>query len=224
MKLSQNTLAVLKNFSSINNGIVIKEGNKLNTMSVMRNIVASAEVEETFPECAFYNLSELLSVISLFKDADLEFADKFVTIGTGRSKVRYFYSDPTVIVAPTKEIKAPAMEISFSIGQDSLNELIKAASVLGLPDIVVESSGDGEMKISACDIKNPSTNVFSRDLESIGDGGDLTFKMVFKADSITKLRGGSYDVSISSKNISHWKALDHNSEYYLSLESTSKFG
>src|SRR5574343_902665 len=109
MKLSQKTIQVLKNFTQINGGIVIPGGKTIKTMAVARNIFAQAEIDEEIPECAFYNLSEFLSVLSLFKDPELDFTEKYVDVGAGRSKVRYFYSDPTVISAPTKDIKAPEM-------------------------------------------------------------------------------------------------------------------
>lgn len=222
MKLSSNTVAVLKSFSAINPGIVIKGGNKLVTMSVLRNLVASAEIDEELPECAFYNLSEFLNVLSLFKEPELDFQDKFVLVSTGKSKVRYFYSDPTVIVAPTKDINAPDMEIKFSISQESLSELIKAAAVLQLPDVVVE--GDGEnITVAAKDLKNPSTNQFAQAVDSVEAGSEFKFQMVFKAESLQKLRTGSYVVEISQKRISRWSGVDNRTSYFVSLENTSKF-
>lgn len=222
MKLSQNTIQVLKNFSSINAGIVIQGGTTLKTMSVARNIVAQATIEEDIPACAFYNLSEFLSVISLFKEPELDFTDKYVDVGAGRSKVRYFYSDPTVIVAPTKDIKAPEMEIAFNLSQESLQELIKSASVLQLPDIVVESDGTS-LTISAKDLKNPSSNKFSQEIDSVESGQGLVFSMVFKAENLQKLRAGSYKVEISQKKISRWTGESNDMMFYVSLESSSKF-
>lgn len=229
MKLSQNTLQVLKNFSQINAGMVIQGGNTLRTMAVARNIVAQAEIEEELPECAFYNLPEFLNVISLFKDAELDFTEKYVDVGSGRSKVRYFYSDPTVIVAPTKDINPPPMEINFNISQESLQELIKSSSVLQLPDIVVECDGE-TMAIGARDLKNPSSNKFSQEIDSVDGGIDKQFMMVFKAENLQKLRPGSYKVEISQRKISRWTCEPNNKTgesnkmtYYVSLESTSKF-
>ena len=223
MKLSANTIATLKNFSSINAGLVIKgPTDTLKSISIMRNIVVQAKIEEELPECAFYNLPELLSVISLFKDPDVEFMDKYVIIGNGRSKVKYSYSDPAVIVAPTKDITPPPMDISFSISQESLAELIKSAAVLQLPDVVVEGDGEG-ITISAKDIKNPSSNTFSQEVSNASEYDATSFSMVFKAESLQKLRPGSYDVEISSRKISRWTGESNDTVYFLSLESTSKY-
>ncbi len=222
MKISQNTIQVLKNFAQINGGIVIPGGKTLKTMAIARNIIAQAEIDEEIPECAFYNLSEFLSVISLFKDPDLDFTDKYVDVGSGRSKVRYFYSDPTVIVAAPAGVRVPDPEISVNISQESLQELIKSSSVLQLPDIVVECDGS-KMSICAKDLKNPSSNKFSQEVESVEMGEDKVFSMVFRAENLQKLRPGSYKVEITQKKISRWTGETNNMTYYISLESTSKY-
>lgn len=223
MKLSENTVQTLKNFSGINPGVVIEGGNVIKTLSVMRNVFAYATIEEELPKCAFYNLAELLSVLSLFKDPELEFDEKFVTIGTGRSKVRYFYSDPSVIASPTKDITPPPFEVVFKLDQESLAEVIKASATLGLPDIVVECS-EGQMSLVARDLKNPSANSFTQEIQKVESGSEHNFVMVFRAELLQKLRAGEYQVSLSSKRISEWKMVNQESKYFVSLESSSKFG
>lgn len=222
MKLSPNTVNILKNCASINPGIVIQGGNKLSTLSVMRNIFVNATVEENLPKCAFYNLSEFLSVLSLFKEPELDFQDKFVYVGSGRSRVKYAYSDPTVIIAPTKEINAPQMDITFELSAEALSELLKGAAVLQLPDVVV-SNEEGKLTVTALDLKNPSSNrlVYDVDAEELPEA---TFSMIFRSELLQKLRQGSYKVEISQKRISRWTQKDVDLSYFVSLEASSKFG
>ena len=221
MKLSANTLNILKNCAQINPGIVIKGGNKISTLSVMRNVFLNAELEEELPTCAFYNLSEFLSVLSLFKEPELDFKEKFVYVGSGRSRVKYVYSDAATIVAPTKDITVPAMEINFQVSQEALAELLKGSAVLQLPDIVV-SNESGKLTITATDLKNANANCLSYELEA-EDLPEAQFTMIYKSELLQKLRAGTYNVSISQRRISHWVHQEMNLNYFVSLETTSKY-
>ena len=132
MKLSTNTIQVLKNFASINQNLVIKEGNTISTMSAMKNIVAKAEVEETFPkQVAIYDLNEFLASLSLFKNPILTFEDSFLNITeeNGRKTVKYFYSDPSVVTSPTKEITMPSNEVTFMLTDADISEISKISEI-----------------------------------------------------------------------------------------------
>lgn len=224
MKLSSNTLAILKNCSTINPGIVINGGNKISTLSVMRNVFLNAIIEEELPACAFYNLSEFLSVISMFKEPELEFNDKFVLIGAGKTRVKYVYSDPVGIVAPTKEITPPSMEIKFKISSEVMSEILKGSSILALPDIVV-TNAEGLLKIIATDLKNPNANTMGYDIDADELPEDVTFSINFKSELIQKLRAGSYHVGISSRRISSWENQDiKDLQYFVGAETSSKYG
>ena len=145
MKLSTNTVQVLKNFASINQNLVIKEGNEIKTMSAMKNIVAKATVEETFPkQVAIYDLNEFLGCLSLFKNPILTFNDTSVTIteendGNGDS-LEYMYSDPSVVTTPSKDITMPSEEISFTLTDAMLSKLSKSAGMIGAPDLLLENN------------------------------------------------------------------------------------
>mgnify|MGYP002260444042 FL=1 len=145
MKLSSHTTSVLKNFATINQNLVIKEGNTITTMSAMKNIIAKAEVEETFPqEIAIYDLNEFLASMSLFKEPVLDFQENYVVIKEENSKskgLRYFYSDPSVVSSPTKMIQMPSEEVKFTMSNEDLNKLKRAASVIGAPDLVLQKNG-----------------------------------------------------------------------------------
>jgi len=218
MKLSNETVSVLKNFSTINQNLVIKSGNKIATMSAMKNIVAKAEVLEEFPqEFAIYDLNEFLSAISLFSKPELEFENDFVMIteeGTSTS-LKYWYSDPSVVTTPTKDITMPECEVKFNLSSDTLSTVTKAAAVIGAPDMALES---GSLKVT--DKKNDTANNYALDLDVDSQSDD--YKFWFKVENL-KLIQGSYDVQVSSKNISHFKNSTGSVEYFIALEPESAY-
>tara|TARA_Y100000992_G_scaffold266811_1_gene204963 strand:- start:63 stop:740 length:678 start_codon:yes stop_codon:yes gene_type:complete len=223
MKLSSHTTSVLKNFATINQNLVIKEGNTITTMSAMKNIIAKAEVEETFPqEIAIYDLNEFLASMSLFKEPVLDFQESYVVIKEENSKskgLRYWYSDPSVVTSPTKMITMPSEEVKFTMSNEDLNKLKRAASVIGAPDLVLQKNGSEPSTLTACDKKNDTANDYSLDCPVDGEG---EFKFFFKVENM-KLLDGTYDVEISSKNISHYKNKGTDVEYWIALEPESTY-
>ena len=222
MKLSNETVSVLKNFATINQNLVIKSGQKLTTMSAMKNIVAKAIVKEKFPqEFAIYDLNEFLSAISLFVKPELTFKKDFVIIteeDTGEnsgSSLKYWYSDPSVVTTPTKDITMPECEVKFNLSSDQLSTITKAAAVIGAPDMSLEN---GSLK--ATDKKNDTSNDYVMDLEVDSESSDYNFW--FRVENL-KLIPGSYDVQVSSKNISHFRNLTGNVEYFIALEPESNY-
>jgi len=223
MKLSEHTVDVLKNFASINQNLVIKEGSTLTTMSAMKNIVAKAEVEESFDkEVAIYDLNEFLASISLFANPVLEFDEGFVTIreeNNPKNSLKYFYSDPSVVTSPNKTITMPSKEVSFKLNGENLNKLKRAAGVIQAPDLVLEKKNT-DVFLTVKDKKNDTANTFSIDVDTVADGSD--FKFFFKVENL-KLMDGDYDVDISSKNISHLASSNKDVEYWVALEPESSY-
>ena len=223
MKLSDHTVDVLKNFASINQNLVIKEGSTLTTMSAMKNIVAKAEVEESFDkEVAIYDLNEFLASISLFANPVLEFDEGFVTIreeNNPKNSLKYFYSDPSVVTSPNKTITMPSKEVSFKLNGENLNKLKRAAGVIQAPDLVLEKKNT-DVFLTVKDKKNDTANTFSVDVDTVADGSD--FKFFFKVENL-KLMDGDYDVDISSKNISHLVSSNKDVEYWVALEPESSY-
>ena len=221
MKLSNNTISVLKNFASINQNLVIKEGNEITTMSAMKNIVAKAEVEETFTkEVAIYDLNEFLAALSLFTNPILTFNDGFVTITEENSNrgtsLKYFYSDPSVVTSPSKTITMPSTEVTFRLSDADLNKVQKAAGVIGAPDLVLEKTDVGT-HLTVKDKKNDTANNYSIDIDV---KSECKYNFYFKTENL-KVLPGTYDVEISSKNISHFK--NGKTEYWIALEPESKY-
>ena len=217
MKLSNNTVQVLKNFASINQNLVIKEGNEIKTMSAMKNIVAKATVEETFPkQVAIYDLNEFLGCLSLFKSPILSFNDTSVTITEENSNsgdsLEYMYSDPSVVTTPSKDINMPSEEVKFILDDITLSKLSKSAGMIGAPDLLLENN-----KLTVRDKKNDSGNCYSTNVDAQGDG---TYKFYFKTENL-KLIPGSYDVTVSSKNISSFK--NGKTQYWIALEPESTY-
>ena len=222
MKLSSNTTMVLKNFATINQNLVIKEGSELLTMSSMKNIVAKATVEENFPkEIAIYDLNKFLASLSIFKSPVLEFEEQYLTIkeeDQPHKKLTYFYSDPSVVQSPTKTITMPSEEVKFHLDMNKLLEMKRAAGVIGSPDMVLQKSS-GNSSLLVKDKKNDTSNNYSSDISTDGDG---EYKFFFKVENL-KLFDGDYDVKISSKNISHFKNDKSNIEYWIALEPESTY-
>ena len=222
MKLSSHTTSVLKNFATINQNLVIKEGNSIATMSAMKNIVAKAEVEETFPqEIAIYDLNEFLGALSLFTSPILDFSENYVMIteeNKPSTKMKYFYSDPSVVTSPQKMITMPSEEVKFTMSNDDLSKLKRAAGAIGAPDMVLERK-EGTSSITVKDKKNDTANNYSLDVDTNGDG---EFNFFFKVENM-KLLDGTYDVEISSKNISHYKNKSFDIEYWIALEPESTY-
>ena len=221
MKLSEHTTSVLKNFASINQNLVIKEGKTISTMSAMKNIVAKAEVDEDFPrEIAIYDLNEFLASLSLFTTPVLNFSENFVMItedGKTGNSLKYFYSDPSVVTTPSKDVKMPSPEVIFSLNSSDLSKVQRAASVIGSPDMVLEKNGSGCF-LTVKDKKNDTANNYSLDVDVESEG---EYNFFFKVENL-KLLPTNYDVEVSSKNISHFKSQTGNAvEYWIALEPES---
>jgi len=220
MKLSDSTLAVLKNFAGINNSILVKKGTQLRTMSVAKNILAEAEIPEDFPrDVAIYDLNQFLNGLSLHQDPNLDFTeDSHITIKEGRRRVKYFYADPQVIIAPPeKEINLPTQEVCFQLESSSLEKLVKAASVYQLPDLSVLGE-NGEITMVVRDKKNDTSNEYA---VNVGET-DKEFEFNFKMENI-KIIPGAYDVVISSKLLSEFTNTQYNLKYFIALEPDSTY-
>jgi len=217
MKIDTNTIAVLKNFAKINPSIVIPVGNTLKTMSPSKTIMAKADVTTTFDQrFAIYNLDRFISTLSLFNDPELTFGDKFVTISDSNKKTQYMHADEaTITKAPEKEINLPSVDVTFTLTNDNLKDVEKAAGVLQLPEIVVSGNGT-TVYLQAADSKNPSGDIYSI---SIGTT-DKTFKAIFKSENI-RIIPGEYQVSISARGISNFKGAV--AEYWIAVEGSSTF-
>ena len=221
MKLSDSTLSLLKNFSSINQSILFKEGSKLRTISVMKNILAEATINEEFArDFGIYDLNQFLNGLSLHQKPELDFAnDGYVVIREGRSRSKYFFADPSVIVTPPdKEISLPSEDVCFELTTTVLEKLLKAAAVYQLPDISAVGEA-GVVKLVVRDKKNDTSNAHE---EVVGET-DGTFNFNFKVENI-KILPGTYDVVVSQKLLSRFTSKNHDLTYYIALEPDSTFG
>lgn len=221
MKLSDNTLTILKNFAGINNSILVKQGNQLRTISVAKNILAEASIEEQFPrQFAIYDLNQFLNGLGLHQDPDLDFSpDSYITIKEGKRRVKYFYADPNVIISPPeKEITLPSEDVHFQLESASLEKLLKAAAVYQLPDLSAVGE-NGVVKLVVRDKKNDTSNEYAI---TVGET-DKQFVFNFKVENI-KIIPGAYDVIVSSKLLSKFSNTRFDLKYFIALEPDSTFG
>ena len=219
MKLSSQTINVLKNYASINQGIVFKKGNVVATMSAQKNILSEATIPDEFPQgFGVYDLNNFLSVISLNKDPEIEFDEKNVIIKSlnGRSKTKYRFTDASMIVSPPeKKITLPSIDAAFTLTEEDFNWIQKTSAVLGSPHIAVVSDGT-EVNLVAFDATNDSAHQTSIKIEAQATS---TYKMIFKAENL-KMIPGSYVVEISSKGIASFKNTKENIQYWIATEAT----
>ena len=220
MKLSDKTLTLLKNFSGINQSILFKQGNSLRTISVMKNILAEATIDEELPkDFGIYDLNQFLNGLNLHQNAELDFDNNgYVMIREGKSRSKYFFADPNVIVTPPdKSINLPSEDVCFALDTKQLDKLMKAAAVYQLPDLSAVGEA-GVIKLVVRDKKNDTSNDFS---VVVGET-ESEFIFNFKVENI-KILPGSYEVVVSQKLLSRFKSTDHNLCYYIALEPDSTF-
>ena len=215
MKFSNETISVLKNFATINPGLVFKPGSVIRTMHPQKTVMASATVSENIEKVArVYDLSRFLATLSLFDDPDVEFTeDKFI-ISSGKSKVSYTYAAEAMVVsAPDKDIKFPDPEAVVTVKWKELDSVIKAAGVLKLSEVAFISDGSS-ISLSAVDSKNPTADAYEI---VVAEGVSAPeFKMIIKVENL-KLMQNDYEVSLSTKGLAHFKSSK--AAYYIALEA-----
>ena len=223
MKISNKTLDILKNFSEINQSILIKKGRKLKTVSALKNILAHADVEEDFPQdFAIYQLNEFIGVLSTMSNPNLTFHDKYVMLSQENGAcTKYFYAEPSVVISPEKDIVMPSEEINFTLLEKQYNDLLKMSSILQLNDILVKGcpKSNGQY-LAVTNKKNDTSNDYS---VKVGEGVTEPYKMYFKTENL-KMVAGDYNVNISSKGISHFENMTIKLDYWIALEPDSKYG
>lgn len=218
MKLSENTINVLKNFSAINQSLLFKTGNTIRTVSPSKNILAQAVVDENFPrDFGIYELNQFLGLVSLFEEGELDFGENSVTIKDGSFKAKYTYSDPANIKAPPdKNIVLPSEDVKFLLTKDDMRRILNGANQLQSPNLVVRGDGS-KISIASTDVKEMSCNEFSHALGETGDN----FQFVFKTENFRFIQD-DYKVTISARGIAHF--VGSKVEYWVATEASSKWG
>ena len=214
MKLSDTTVGLLKNFAGINQNILIEEGKNIRTMSTMKNILAASPVAEEFPrDVGIYDLNEFLGVLSMAKDADIQFEDSHMTVSSGKTKIKYMYSDPSILTVPPQTFNAPEEDRMFRINKEELQSVLKASAVMQLPDITLV-----DRNLTATDLKNTTSNNYTIELE--GSFPLREHRLHWKAENL-KMVPDSYRVGVSeTANVSHWVNGDTGLDYWIAMEAT----
>ena len=224
MELNEATLNVLKNFSGINQNLLVQEGNTIKTISEARNVVATALVEQDFSQkFGIYDLNEFIGVLGLVDQPNLRFAEEHVTVSdaSGRSKIKYFFSPEETLTSPTKDVTMPEADVSFTLDNDTLNKLKRAASTLGHEDVSITPGGGGILSLSVVDNENSTSNTYSIDID--GEYTSSDFNFVIKISNL-KILPGDYEVKLSRKLITEFKHKELNVRYWIAVEKTSRFG
>lgn len=222
MKLSNETLSVLKNFASINSGIEFKQGNKISTISSTKTVLAKAVLKDEFPQdFCIYDLNQFLSVHALGKDTELDFDTNNVILKSGRSKTKYRMTAKNMIVSPPeKELKLPSVDASFKLTSEDLAQALKNASVLQSPNLAFESDGS-KIYVTVFNAKDDSAHTNTTE---IGEGTGATFKAVFLTENF-KMILDTYQVEISKAGLSSFVNERGDMQYFIAIESKdSQFG
>ena len=222
MNISENTMQILKNYSSINPNFIARKGSVITTISEAKNILSSCSVEEEFDQdLGIYDLNEFLNVLSLVDQPKLQMEEKWVTVSdqTGRSKIKYFFTDPDMLTSPTEKMieNASSMDnfdISFTLDNDTLNKVKRAAAALGHTSMKVENKDNAGVMLTIFDSENPTSNTFAIDVPGEGQGeGNHVINIIN-----LKIVPGDYDVKISNKNISNFIHKEKPIQYWIALE------
>jgi len=222
MIISDDTLKVLQNFASVNPNLVLKPGQKVKTISEAKNIMAIADITEDFPlEFGVYDLNEFLSVHGLIENASLSFDDKSLTMSNGDQKIKYYFAETEILTQPQKDITMPNAEVGVTLSEKVLDQIKKAASVLGHMELSL-SGENGVVTASVLDVKDSTANTFDIVVDKDNNCKE-PFTFVVNIPNL-KLLPGDYFVSISSKLISNWQNTNYPIEYFIALERTSTYG
>ena len=222
MKLSSETLTVLKNFASINQNLVFNEGSKIRTIAEAKNLFAAAEVSETFPRTfGVYDINEFLSTVGLLEDPELEFTEEYVKMSSGVRSIEYYYDALEMLTTPKKDVEMPECEVKFVLDTRTLGEIRKASSVLGISEMHINSNTNGGVTLSIRSEEIETANKFKVEVD--GEFNQPTFDFVLDVNNL-KMIDGDYTVSLSSKLISHFVNTTANLEYWCALEKNSSYG
>jgi len=228
VKLNHETSEILKNFSSINANLVVRPGSTISTMAETKNLLATATIPENFnTEFGLYDLNEFLSAMSMFDDPELIFSDDNLSVSIKQSNrsVKYFLSDITTLTSPSKPVVMPSTEVQFSLSADNIASIRKAASALGVSDLVMTPSPSGGILINVTDVDNQTSNAFEMEIAKEDSTRDTVepFKFVLSIPNL-KIIPGDYDISLSEKLISHFKHTTRPIEYWIAVEKNSTYG
>ncbi len=223
MKLSAETIALLKNFANIQPNLMFRAGSEIKTIAEAKNIIAKATIPETIPQdFGIYDVNDFLSSLSLFSDPTFNFSadGKCVTLKEGKSSLTYYFSDEASLTYPQKDVTMPPADATFVLTADVLRNLQRATSLLSVSTVSVESTDAGGIAISVKDAKNSTSNSYGTEVDGNSNGHKFTFHFDI---SNFKIVAGDYDVSISGKLISHFKHKTLPIEYWIALEKSSTY-
>ena len=217
MQFSEQTLTVLKSFSTINKSILMKPGNMLKTITPEKTLVAQAAIPDQIPNGAcIYDLSRFLSILTLHNNPDVEFHDKYFMISEGKRRTKYAYADVSMIhTPPEKEISIPAADVVVNVTWEDLQSVLKAAGVLQFTEVAFVGQ-EGKVYLKAIDSNSPNADNYGVE---IGETTD-EFNIIIKTDNL-KLLPQDYQVTLCAKGISEFKG--ESATYFVAIDTKSTY-
>ena len=216
MKLSENTLAVLKNFASINSGVVLSSGASQRTISPEKSILVEATIDDDIPtQFGIYDLNQFLGNLTTLRNPELTFSKEGVVLDDGELSFEYRACSANLIITPPeKELVLKSVDVKFSLPNETLQKLIKVATMNGLPNLsVVGKNGSLLLKIHerANDTSNSGTI-------QIGEYAGQDFTASFKTDNL-KLLPNDYNVEIQKGAFAKFENASNTLKYFIALET-----
>jgi len=221
MNISENTMQILKNYGSINPNFIARKGNTITTVSEAKNILSSCNIEEQFEQdMGIYDLNEFLNVLSLVDQPKLDMEEKWCTVkdATGRSKVKYFFTDSEMLTAPTEKMIENASNMTdfaatFDLDNETLSKVKRAAGALGHSSMKIEWINDS-IQLTVFDTENPTSNSFTIEVPGSAESNG---NWVININNL-KIVPGDYEVKVSNKNISNFIHKEKPIQYWIALE------
>lgn len=223
MQLNETTMEVLKNFASIQKNLLITEGDTVKTIADAKNVMAVAKLNQSFDKSfGIYDVDQFLSALGLVDDPTLDLGDRYVTVkdSSGRSSVKYFYSDADILTTVSKDIPMPESEVRFKLDEATLGRVRRAAGTLGHEKMTITAT-EGGVLLSVVDNTDDTSNVFSITVPGSYDSENFSFVMNI---ANLQLLSGNYDVEVSSRLISKFTNESIDVCYYIALEKSSTYG
>ena len=218
MKFSDYTLTVLKNFASINSGIVLEKGNVIRTMHPDKAILVEAEIEETIPvESGIYDLNQFLGCVTTMNKPDLTFKDNSIVMSDDSFSLDYRTCSTSLILRPgSKSITLTDPDAKFNLTSSTLTKILRLASMNNLPNLSLMSKS-GELYLQVHDKANDSATVVKTKLVDVHQGDDFT--ATFKTEYLhSKVIPDDYFVEVKFDAFAKLTSKSNKLVYFIALD------
>lgn len=215
MKLTENTISVLKNFATINESLLINSGTQQRTMNIDRTILAEFTASDDFPlQFGIYDLPQFLANISLLENPDVDYGDSSLVMTNDMRSLSFNYCSPTHIKSPpNKTLKIENPDVEFDLSSENFQFLLKLAATNNLPNVTVANDGN-QLIIKTYERSNDSSNV---GMIRLGDYEGKDFSATFNVNNF-KMNVNDYHVKVNLEGFALFETKDQTLRYFIALD------